>query len=318
MPSKYNQHKIITNVDDLLQLLILKNKAWPMSSNFPLQVPRDFVAKMTKNDINDPLLRQILPQKMEEETLSGYSTDPLGEKTHSPIHGVVHKYPNRVLLLTTNNCFIHCRFCFRRFCHDYIQDWGKPIDYINKNPEITEVILSGGDPLTLSDQKIATIIAKLAKIAHLKRLRIHTRAPIVFPQRITAKLLTALIRSRLVPVIIVHCNHPNEIDDEVTKAIKLLKSVGIPLYNQSVLLKGINDNAEVLTTLSEKLFINGIQPYYIHLLDKIIGAQHFNVDINIAKQLLQQIMLTLPGYLVPKLVYETVDAPTKILVSQVS
>jgi KamA family protein len=180
---------------------------------------------------------------------------------------------------------------------------------------ITEVILSGGDPLCLSDKKITAIIARLAKIDHLEHLRIHTRAPIVYPKRITPKLLAALTSSRLAPVMVVHCNHPNEIDLKVVKAAKLLRSTNIPLYNQSVLLKGINDDAKILTALSKKLFANGIQPYYVHLLDKVIGAQHFNVDINTAKQLLQQITLALPGYLVPKLVYETPDTTTKILVT---
>jgi L-lysine 2,3-aminomutase len=318
MPSKSDFSQIITSIDELLQLLALKRETTRLLpsvvKNFPLQVPYDFVAKMAKGDINDPLLCQILPRDNEKEIFNDYSMDPLGEKAHSPVHGLIHKYPNRALLLTTNNCFINCRFCFRRFCNDYIQNWQEIFDYISNNAMITEVILSGGDPLCLSDEKIAAIIAQFATIPHLRRLRIHTRAPIVYPQRITQKLLDALILSRFSLVMVVHCNHPNEIDVKVANAVKLLKSGGISLYNQSVLLKGINDDTKVLTDLCEKLFANGIQPYYMHLLDKVIGAQHFDVDINIARQILQQITLILPGYLVPKLVYETPKTLTKILV----
>jgi L-lysine 2,3-aminomutase len=318
MPSKSDFSRLVTSIDELFQLLALECETVQLSpsiiNNFPLQVPYDFVAKMAKGDSNDPLLCQILPQNVEKKIFSDYSMDPLGEKAYSPIHGLIHKYPNRVLLLTTNNCFINCRFCFRRFCNDYIKDWQKIFDYINNNTMITEVILSGGDPLWLSDKKIAAIITQFAAISHLERLRIHTRAPIVYPQRITLKLLDVLTVSRFTPVMVLHCNHPNEIDHKVANVAKLLKSASIYLYGQSVLLKGINDDAKILTALCEKLFANGIQPYYIHLLDKVIGAQHFDVNINIARQLLQQITLALPGYLVPKLVYETPETLTKILV----
>ena len=318
MPSK-SDFSQLTSIDELLQLLALNYETvrplLARNSDFPLRAPYDFISKMVKGDVNDPLLCQVLPQKNEEKICSNYSMDPLGEKAYSPVNGLIHKYPNRVLLLTTNNCFINCRFCFRRFCNDHIQNWQEIFDYVNNNKMITEVILSGGDPLCLSDGKIGAMITQFAAITHVQRLRIHTRAPIAYPKRITQKLVNALTGSRFMPVMVVHCNHPNEIDDEVAKAIKNLRSENIFLYSQSVLLKNINDDAKVLTALCEKLFSIGIQPYYLHLLDKVIGAQHFNVKIDIARQLLQQITLTLPGYLVPKLVYETPDAVTKILVA---
>jgi len=318
MPSKFNINDIITNINELSQLLILDKDKIQLPStikNFPLQAPYDFIGKIVPKNINDPLLLQILPQKDEEKIFNNYSFDPLQEKKYSPIQGIVHKYPNRILLITTNNCFINCRFCFRRFCKDYIQDWSRVLNYISEHTTTTEVILSGGDPLSLSDNKIQKIISQLADIPHLKSLRIHTRAPIVYPMRIVPKLLDALTSSRFTPVVVVHCNHPNEIDNKVTNAIKLLKSVGIPLYNQSVLLKGINDNAKILANLSEKLFALGIQPYYLHLLDKVMGTQHFDVDINTAKKLLQQMMLILPGYLVPKLVYDDPNMATKVMIA---
>lgn len=313
MLNRLAEKSLITSIDELLQLLKLK----PMNlknTEYPLKVPRDFANKIAKRDPNDPLLQQILPQHSELEKVKGYLTDPLKDKDHSPIYGVVRKYQSRALLLTTNNCFINCRFCFRRFCDDYIQDWQKVFDYIAADISINEIILSGGDPLALTDEKLAAIITALAAISHLKYLRIHTRAPIAYPKRITPELLSAITISRFKPIIVTHCNHPNEIDDKITDAIKLLKSADITLYNQSVLLKNVNDNAGILIMLSEKLFANNIQPYYIHMLDKVVGAQRFYVDIATAKHLLKQMQLALPGYLVPKLVYQDPDALSKTFV----
>lgn len=315
---KSTKKQIINDIHELSQLLDLKCiPKVPLSiiNNFPLRFPYNFAAKMAKGDINDPLLLQVLPQKTEANKSSGYVQDPLHEKKHSPIHGIIHKYPSKVLLLTTNNCLINCRFCFRRYGNDYIQDWGKVFAYISKNTAINEAILSGGDPLTLPDKKLEKIIVKLSEITNLEHLRIHTRIPIIYPQRITSKLIKALNTSRFKPVMVVHCNHPNEIDINVINAVKLLQAEGISLYSQSVLLKGVNDDAEVLIALSKKLFASGIQPYYIHLLDKVLGAQHFNVDINTAKKLFQQMALKLPGYLIPKLEQETPDSLSKTIIA---
>lgn len=313
MSKKPSSTSIITSLNKLAQLLDLKFTTIE-NNEYPLKAPYDFITKITKDNNNDPLLQQILPQNSETEIITGYCADPLKDKEHSPIHGLVHKYPNRVLLLTTNDCVINCRFCFRRFCKDYIKNWAEVFAYINANNKITEVILSGGDPLILADNKLATIINKLSSIAHIKYLRLHSRIPIVYPERITLKLIITLSSSRFKPTIITHCNHPNEIDNNVINAISLLKKAKITLYNQSVLLKNINDNAQTLIALSEKLFAAGIQPYYIHLLDKVIGAQRFYVDVITAKKILKQMLLELPGYLVPKLVYQDPDLSVKTLI----
>jgi L-lysine 2,3-aminomutase len=310
--------QIIYNLSKLLQLLNLEHKSELLSRDtkkFPLRVPYNFAAKMTEGNYSDPLLLQILPKKEEQETSPDYIQDPLSEKNCTPIHGVVHKYPSKILLLTTNNCLIHCRFCFRRYCDDYIQNWDKVFAYIAQHNDINEVILSGGDPLTLANKKLASIILRLAEITNIKHLRIHTRIPIVYPKRIALKLTEALNVSRFRPVMVLHCNHPDEIDTDVINAIKTLRAAGISLYSQSVLLKGVNDNPEILINLCEKLFLSGIQPYYLHLLDKVMGAQHFNVELDTAKQLLRQITLKLPGYLVPKLVQEVPNSSVKNVIA---
>lgn len=311
------EKQIINDTNKLSQLLNLKpisRASLSITNNFPLRVTYSFATKIEKNNIKDPLLLQVLPQKIEENEFSGYSQDPLQEKKYSSIPGIIHKYPSKILLLTTKACLINCRFCFRRYANNFIQDWEKVFVYISKNTAINEAILSGGDPLILSNQKLRTIITKLSAINNLKHLRIHTRIPIVYPKRITSNLIKTLIGSRFKPVIVMHCNHPNEIDRNTINAVKLFQKEGISLYNQSVLLKGINADAEILITLSEKLFACGIQPYYIHLLDKVMGAQHFHVETKVAKKILHQMTLKLPGYLIPKLVYENPDSLTKIFI----
>ncbi len=268
--------------------------------DFPLQVPESFVGRIQAKNISDPLLLQILPDKRELDEVPGFGIDPLAEKKCSPIPGLIRKYHDRVLLLVTEVCAINCRFCFRRHNHEKVTDWGKVFSYIKKDPKVTEVILSGGDPLMLKPSKLKAIMDKLVAISHIKRIRIHTRVPIVMPELITARLLQAKIPI----VLMVHCNHPNEINDEVVKAINLLHKQNIPIFNQSVLLRGVNDNSLVLTALSEKLFDVGIIPCYLHLLDKVKGASHFYVNISEAKRLHLAMQKQLPGYLVPRLVVE--------------
>jgi len=279
------------------------------ADNFPLRVPDGFLAKVRPGDIHDPLLRQILPLTEEDETTPGYTSDPLREHSSQPVPGLLHKYHGRALLIVTGACAIHCRYCFRRHfpytdSNPSRQQWRQALDYLGNNPDITEIILSGGDPLTVSDNKLALLVNELSGIAHLRRLRIHTRIPIVLPERIDDGLISILTGTRLQPVIVVHTNHPNEIDAGVAGAVAKLRDGRIILMNQSVLLKGVNDSAAVLRELSEKLFSIGIIPYYLHMLDPVQGAAHFAVTKTRAMEIVEHLRATLPGYLVPRLVME--------------
>jgi len=284
---------------------------------FPLRVPRGFVERMEKGDPNDPLLLQVLPIAKELQSHPDFVTDPLGEKAVNPIPGLLHKYHGRVLLTLTSACAINCRYCFRR--HFPYQDnkpgrknLEKALEYIAADESITEVILSGGDPLVADDAYLADLVAALEKISHVKRLRIHTRLPIVLPERITESLLSLLSKTRLQAVLVTHCNHPNEIDPAVEHAMGLLKHHGISLFNQAVLLRGVNASVDVLSRLSERLFDIGVIPYYLHVLDKVDGAAHFDVDEVRAKELIKGVMGRLPGYMVPCLVREVAGAESKV------
>lgn len=316
----------ITDPKELLELLDLDLALLPAAQQaaklFPLRVPRGFVARMQKREINDPLLRQILPLHLELAEVKGFNADPLQENKVNPLPGLLHKFQGRVLLTITGACAINCRYCFRRE-FPYEQNnpgtagWEKVLTYIAADPEIKEVILSGGDPLVASDTFLAKLTQQLAAIPHLKILRIHTRLPIVLPERITTELLDWFTTTRLQAVMVVHCNHPNEIDQNVSHALNQLRQRGVILLNQAVLLKGVNDSAALLTKLSEQLFATGTLPYYLHLLDKVKGAAHFEVDEATAIQLVNKMMACLPGYLVPKLVREEPGAPFKMPLFQV-
>ncbi len=289
-------------------------------AKFPLRVPHSFVARMKKGRPDDPLLRQVLPLDVENDLTHGYLTDPVGDLHASEAPGLLHKYHGRALLITTAACAIHCRYCFRRHFPYQQQnaaanEWEEALRYLEQERTITELILSGGDPLALSDQRLAVLIDRLAQIPHLRRLRIHSRLPIVIPARVTDSLITLLSGTRLNPVIVLHTNHPNEIDTTVQRAVKRLQTIpGITLLNQSVLLKGVNDESETLITLSETLFASGILPYYLHLLDKAQGSAHFNVPVEKAVKLLAEIHAQLPGYLVPRLAQEIAGAKGKTLI----
>jgi EF-P beta-lysylation protein EpmB len=308
------------NIEDLLHYLHLSHHDLPVSvaatKGFPLRIPLSFASSMKKGDPNDPLLRQVLPIKDELFAYPDYSDDPVGDLPSATQTGVLHKYQGRVLFINTGSCAINCRYCFRRnFPYSDLQ-LGKQqenagIHYIQENPNISEVILSGGDPLLLSDARLAKLFAQFSAIKHLKRIRIHTRLPIVLPARITDDLINTLTQSSKQIVIVVHCNHANEINPRVIAACQLLKNNGIILFNQSVLLKGVNDNPATLCELSEQLFSNGIIPYYLHLLDKATGTGHFEVSEIEAINLIKRVQDTLPGYLVPKLVKELAGAKSK-------
>jgi EF-P beta-lysylation protein EpmB len=312
---------IITDPKELLRELgldfsLLRKNLLPLEAGkgYPLKVPRSFVSRMRKNDSNDPLLRQILPQLSEEILLSAdFKEDPLEETRFTKVPGLLHKYFGRILLLITSDCPVNCRFCFRKFHREQIVDWKQIYAYIGNDETISEVILSGGEPLLLENETLHEMINNFAKIPHVRRLRIHTRLPILIPARIDEKLADILSVSRLKPVVVIHCNHPNEINDEVAEGLQILRKKNITLLNQSVLLKRVNDSAEILAALCEKLFAIGVLPYYLHVLDKVSGAFDFEVEITKAQAIYREMAQVLPGYLVPKLVADEVNATSKTL-----
>jgi len=311
----------VTDPRELLELLELDmsllDQAKAAAKLFPLKVPRGFIARMQKGNRADPLLCQVLPISDECDVVEGFTQDSLNESKTNPIPGLLHKYHGRVLLIPTGACGVHCRYCFRRH-FPYAKNnpgtagWAQAFAYIAQDETITEVILSGGDPLVMGDNFLADFTQKLSEISHLKRLRIHSRMPIVLPERITRELIAWFSGSKLKPVLVTHCNHPQEINSSVIEAIQSLKQAGITVLNQSVILKNINDKAKILIHLSEALFAAGIMPYYLHLLDKVQGAAHFDLELEIAQRLHWEMAQYLPGYLVPKLVCEESGAPAKL------
>ena len=309
---------VITHVDELLTALALTRDDVELTSGreFPLRVPRSFVRRMRRGDPDDPLLRQVLPLSAEDDETAGYVVDPLEETEAIAARGVLQKYQGRVLVLATGACAVHCRYCFRRhFPYDaHRQASGFPgLDVIADDPSISEVILSGGDPLVLTDGHLERLIKRIEAIPHVRRLRLHTRVPVVIPSRSTETLARIFDATRLSVVIVLHANHPNEIDAEVTQRLQALATV--PLFNQSVLLRGINDDPGTLIDLSESLFEAGVIPYYLHLPDRVAGTAHFDVPIERAIALHREISAALPGYLVPRLVKETAGADGKSPVS---
>ncbi|TDG15890.1 EF-P beta-lysylation protein EpmB [Seongchinamella unica] len=286
--------------------------------SFALKVPHSFVARMRPGDPADPLLRQVLGHRLELLPTRGYSDDPVGETGDAITHpGIIQKYSGRALLILSGGCAINCRYCFRRHFpysenRNSRQQWHDALQHIAADASITEVILSGGDPLLVSDRQLATLVEQLADIPHLKRLRVHSRMPIVLPARVTGGLLASLTSTRLQPVMVVHSNHGNEINGEVSLALHKLLDANIPVLNQAVLLAGINDSEDALADLSETLFAAGVLPYYLHLLDKVRGAAHFDVPEEKGVTLISQLERRLPGYLVPRLVREEAGEPAKV------
>jgi len=281
-----------------------------------LRVPKSFAARIEKGNSHDPLLRQILPIVSELEIHDDFSNDPVGDLQAVKQIGVLHKYHGRVLLISTGACAIHCRYCFRRnFPYADLQlskqQENQAIQTIAEDKTIEEVILSGGDPLILNDVRLATLFEKLNAISTVKRIRIHTRLPIVQPERITQELLDILKNSTKRIVLVVHCNHANEIDNDVAQACEKLKSANVTLLNQSVLLQGVNDDATILCELSERLFEISVLPYYLHFLDKAHGTAHFQVSKTKALEMMTTMQNRLSGYLVPKLVFEQAGSLSK-------
>jgi len=289
-------------------------------AGFPLRVPHSYFEKMRYGDKNDPLLRQVFPLIDESIEQDGFVHDPVGDHNAITSPGMLQKYNGRALLLITGACAIHCRYCFRRHfpysdSNPLASQWLSTLDSIKSDPSINEVIFSGGDPLSLSDNKLAALVEQLDTIPHLKRLRIHTRLPIVIPQRIDNVLLSWVNKTRLDIVIVIHANHANEIGDDVAHALQQLASAGCMLLNQAVLLKGVNDSAESLVELSERLSEVKVIPYYLHLLDRVAGASHFDVPEDEGIELIDQIRAILPGYLVPRLVREQQGENSKTIIA---
>ncbi len=286
------------------------------AEGFPLRVPRSFVARMRRGDPRDPLLLQVLPTGAESAVVDGFVIDPVGDKASRAGTGVLHKYAGRALLIATGACAVHCRYCFRRH-FPYAEDsaladgWRGALEHLRSDTSISEVILSGGDPLSLSDRRLAQLTDALLHLPHIRRLRIHTRQPIVLPERVDAGLLKWLSDLPLQKVMVLHANHANEIDDQVARACRELAACNVSLLNQSVLLADINDSVDALSALSESLMAIGVLPYYLHLLDRVQGAAHFEVDEPTALRLHAGLMARLPGYLVPRLVREIPGAPSK-------
>lgn len=281
--------------------------------DFPLNLPLRLAQKIKKNTFDDPILRQFLPTRAELKTVLGFNSDPIGDLSARKEKKLLHKYKGRALLVCTSACVMNCRFCFRQNFPYETQEksFDAELQTIAKDPSISEIILSGGDPLSLSDQTLGSLISSLSKIPHLKKLRFHTRFPIGIPERINARFLDILESTHLQVVFVLHCNHPDELDKEVIASIKKIQFLGIPALNQTVLLKGVNDSVPILKMLMEKLTDSGIIPYYLHQLDKVQGAAHFEVSEEKGVSLVQQLSCELPGYAVPRYVKEILGEPGK-------
>lgn len=277
--------------------------------SFPTFVPLEFVRRIRPGDPHDPLLRQVLVSPAESNRGEGYCADPVGDLRSLAAGGLIHKYDGRALVITSGACGVHCRYCFRReFPYGEAgsrrDDWRPALDYLAAHGEIDEVILSGGDPLTLTDDKLFELIKRIEGIDHVRRLRFHTRMPIVIPQRVTPSLIERLRGTRLATWFVVHVNHPNELDADVLERLGCLRDAGIPLLNQAVLLRGVNDDADTLIELSRILVNHRIEPYYLHQLDRVTGAAHFEVPVAEGRRLMDQMRTALPGYAVPRYVVE--------------
>ncbi len=312
---------LITDPRELLQQLQLPEHLLDGTlagqQAFGLRVPRAFVQRMQVGNATDPLLLQVLPLHVELAPHADYSLDPLGETAANTTAGILHKYQNRLLLTLTGACAIHCRYCFRRHFpyQDNLpktEDWARIHDYIQAHPDLNEVILSGGDPLSVSNRRLFYWLEQLESLPQLNTLRIHSRLPVVLPARMDEELLARLADSRLHIVLVIHSNHPNELDKNTTRVLQRCRESGMFLLNQTVLLKGINDNADCLTALSHRLLDAGVLPYYLHLMDRVQGAAHFDVDESTALLIYRQLMVRLSGYLLPRLVREQAGWPFKV------
>ncbi|MCC5796693.1 MAG: EF-P beta-lysylation protein EpmB [Methylophaga sp.] len=314
----------ITSAEELLQRLGLQTQLQTLDplrlKKFPVKVTASYMSKMRYGDARDPLLLQVFPLIDEAYEAEGFVADPVGDHQAVRQAGMLQKYQGRALLLTTGACAIHCRYCFRRHfpyssSNPLASQWQQTLETLAADSSIKEVILSGGDPLVLSDQKLSSIIADLSEIKHIERLRIHSRLPLVLPERITEHLCCSLSESRLNVIMVIHANHANEFDEATAKALSALQQAGCQLLNQTVLLRGINDSADALCQLSEQLSACGVLPYYLHLLDPVAGASHFDVPQDQGEALITTMRQRLSGYLVPRLVREIAGQPSKTIMA---
>ncbi|MGH8172093.1 MAG: EF-P beta-lysylation protein EpmB [Rhodanobacteraceae bacterium] len=322
-PARWQQlwRDAISDPHELLSLLGLSGHAAellaPADTGFAMRVPRGFAARMRHGDASDPLLLQVLPGAAELSEVPGFTRDAVGDLAARAGHGVLYKYEGRALLVTTGSCAVHCRYCFRRH-FPYAEEtaaangWRDAVACIAADASIVEVILSGGDPLSLSTAKLHEVTTALAALPHVRRLRIHTRLPVVLPERIDAEFVEWLANPRFERIVVLHANHANEIDNSVADACARLRDAGATLLNQSVLLRGINDRVDALKDLSERLFAAGVLTYYMHQLDRVEGAAHFEVSDERAVALVEQLAASVSGYLVPRLVREVAGAPNKM------
>ncbi len=310
----------VTDIDTLFALLALpedmRASARRAAELFEMRIPRGYIQRMRRGDIADPLLRQVLPLQAEHDVVPGFVFDAVGDQTSSLGDGVLHKYHGRALLITTGACAVHCRYCFRRH-FDYSADHAgadqgrAALAHIAADPSVREVILSGGDPLSLSNTRLNALGTSMDAIEHVPRLRLHTRTAVVLPERIDDGLIDWVASRRQQVVMVIHANHAAEIDDEVATAMHALRAAGAVLLNQSVLLRGVNDDVCALADLSERLFAVGVMPYYLHMLDRVAGTAHFEVPPERAQTLIDTVAARLPGYLVPRLARESAGEDAK-------
>ena len=309
--------------DELIDLLglpdDLREPARRAARLFPLLVPRGYAGRMRRGDPDDPLLAQVLPLGMEESAVPGFVADPVGDSSARRAPGLLQKYRGRALLITTGACAVHCRYCFRRH-YPYgdeprrMADWEDALAVLAADESLHEVILSGGDPLMLSDARLRALCARIAEVPHIRRLRLHTRLPIVLPERVTSSLLDILLSTGPTPIIVVHANHANEVVGDCALALRRLVRAGLTTLNQAVLLKGVNDSTAAQAALCEALVDLGVIPYYLHQLDRVAGAAHFDVSEETGRQIMAELRRLLPGYAVPLYVRETPGGEHKEIV----
>ncbi|MBI1314254.1 EF-P beta-lysylation protein EpmB [bacterium] len=290
-----------------------------VATDFPLLVPESYLGRMRRADPADPLLRQVLPIGEERRSVQGFSLDAVEDVEFRRSPGLLQKYAGRALLIAAGSCAVHCRYCFRRH-YPYgdeprrLDAWESAFRELEADTSITEVLLSGGDPLMLTDERLSEMVERLSAIPHLRRLRIHTRLPIVLPDRVTGGLLRILAETRLTPAVVVHANHAAELVDDCADSLQRLRATGLLVLNQAVLLRGVNDSVDALADLSESLIDLGVTPYYLHQLDRVAGAAHFEVPVARGRRLIHELRKRLPGYLVPRYVQEIAGEPYKTVI----
>jgi EF-P beta-lysylation protein EpmB len=288
------------------------------AGEFVCLVPASYLRRIERGNPADPLLLQVLPAASERVSAAGFTSDPVDEAAATLVPGLLQKYPGRALLIVTAACPVHCRYCFRReFPYDEhaggTDAWDVALDALAADPSIEEVILSGGDPLAASDRRLAALVDRLAEIPHIARLRVHSRTPVMIPSRVTDELLDWLTRTRLTPVMVLHANHANELDAEVDAAVDRLHRARVMVLNQAVLLRGVNDSVDAQSALSRRLIEMGVTPYYLHQLDRVRGAAHFEVSIERGREIVAEMRRRLPGYAVPQYVQEQAGEMHKVV-----